>query len=109
MEQSPPQTPGTRPGIRGAWIQLTLEASVFSGIGVLLAMIGLQLPSTRPDAGVVFAAVVVLHAWGVVRFAQRAADFFDIECPHCAESFHGLPDRLPRPFRTRCARCGVRA
>ncbi len=109
MDQSSPQASDSSPGIRGAWVQLTLEASVFSAIGVLLAMIGLQLPAARADAGLVFAIVVVLHAWGVVRFARRAADFFDIECPHCAESFHGLPDRLPRPFRTRCAQCGVRA
>jgi hypothetical protein len=109
MEQVSSQGPGERAGIRGVWLQLTLEAVVFTGIGVLLAVLARQLPGARADAGVVFAMLLVLHGCGVVRFAREAAEFFELECPHCAESFHGLPDRLPRPFRTHCARCGVRA
>ena len=109
MEQVPPQGSGKRSGIRGAWLQLTLEVVVFVGIALLLALVARKLPGARPDAGVVYFIVLALHGFGVLRFAQRAAEFFELECAHCSESFHGRPDRLPRPFRSHCASCGVRA
>lgn len=109
MEQAEPQAAGTEPGIRGTWAQLTLESTVLAGTGLLLARIARDIPDVRLDAGIVFAIALALHGGGILRFARRCADFLDLECPHCAESFHGLPERLPRPFRTHCAHCGAHA
>ena len=95
--------------IRVAWVQLLLEATVGLAAGVLLLRIAEVLPAHRPDGAFLLAVVLLLHASAALRFFQRASDFFELECPHCAESFHGLPDRLPLPFRTRCAHCGAPA
>jgi hypothetical protein len=109
MEHAEPQAPETPVRIRGTWTQLTLELGVLGAAAGLLARIAQQIPDGRPDVGFVFAIALVLHASGFVRFARRTADFLEIECPQCSESFHGVPDRLPRPFRTRCAHCGAHA
>lgn len=109
MEQAESQATGAAPAIRGTWVQLTLEAIVFVLMGVLLGLVALQIPDVRLDAGIVFAIALALHAGGLLRFARRTADFLDLQCPQCSESFHGLPEQLPRPFRTRCAHCGARA
>lgn len=109
MEQTEPQAAALPERIRRAWTQLTLEGTALAAAGALLYRIGLQIPDTRPDLGFVFLVAALLHASGFLRFVRRAADFIGLECPHCEQSFHGVPDRLPRPFRSRCAHCDAPA
>jgi hypothetical protein len=106
MEQIHDRADETAKRPNATWLQLSLEVMVFSGIGVLLCLAGARIPDGRADAGFVFAILVALHAGGVVRFVLRASEFLELECPVCTHSFHGLPDRLPKPFRRHCAHCG---
>jgi hypothetical protein len=92
---------------RLGWTQLLFEVGVLAIVSLLLLVVAARVPNQRPDAGFVFFLVLVLHAWAVGRFWIRAEAFFGFECPECEESFHGFPERLPRPYRKRCAGCGA--
>ena len=65
------------------------------------------MPGQRSDTSFFFVVILALHALGVGRFWIRAEAFLAFECPECSESFHGFPDRLPRPYRSHCAECGT--
>jgi len=107
MRELESTTEGTGPGPHLGWTQLLSEAAVLTAVSLLLLAVAALVPSHRSDTGFVFVLVLALHAWGVGRFWIRAEAFLAFECPECSESFHAFPDRLPRPYRTRCAGCGA--
>jgi hypothetical protein len=107
MREVEPATAETDLEPRLGWTQLLFEAAVLAAVSLLLLAVAAQVPGQRADTGFVFFLVLSLHAWGVGRFWIRAEAFLAFECPECSESFHAFPDRLPRPYRTRCAGCGA--
>ena len=76
-------------------------------VSLLLLVVATLTPNQRSDVGFVFFLILALHGWGVGRFFVRIEAFLAFECPKCLESFHGFPDRIPRPYRQHCARCGA--
>jgi len=102
IESAVPET--AVPDVLG-WAQLLSEAAVLGIVSLLLLVVAALTPNQRSDAGFVLFLVLALHAWGVGRFWVRVEAFLAFECPACLESFHGFPDRMPRPFRRHCARC----
>jgi len=93
---------------RLGWTQLLSEAAVLGAVSLLLLVVATLLPNQRSDTGFVFCLALALHAWGVGRFWIRAEAFLGFACPECSESFHGFPERIPRPYRKHCAECGAR-
>jgi hypothetical protein len=92
---------------RLGWTELLSEAAVLAVVSLILLIVATLLPEKRSDAGFVFFLVLALHALGAGRFWIRAEVFLAFECPACSESFHGFPERMPRPYRARCATCGT--
>jgi hypothetical protein len=102
IESAAPET--TVPDGLG-WTQLLSEAAVLGIVSLLLLLVATLTPNQRSDAGFVFFLILALHAFGVGRFWIRAEAFLAFECRACTESFHGFPDRIPRPYRQHCAQC----
>jgi hypothetical protein len=102
VESTAPET--GIPDVHG-WTQLLTEAAVLGIVSLLLLFVAALTPDQRSDTGFFFFLILALHAFGVGRFWIRAETFLAFECPSCLESFHGLPDRIPRPYRRHCAQC----
>ena len=89
-----------------AWVHLIGQGVLCCILGLCLLLCVPYLPAARPEIGGAWGVALAVHALASLRLFSAASDFLLLECPSCSESFHGLPEQLPRPFRTCCAACG---
>jgi hypothetical protein len=94
------------PPTPNGWGVLLSEALLLVLLTVALVALVWRVPGDRTDAGFLSVLALGLYSVAFWRLVARVQRFLDVECPDCTENFHGLPDRLPVPFRSHCAHCG---
>lgn len=94
------------PATPNGWGVLLSEAILLTVVTIALFALVWRVPGGRADAGFLSAIAIGLYSIAFWRLVARAQRFLDADCPDCDQNFHGLPDRLPVPFRRRCAHCG---
>ena len=104
MEIREARTEAARP--EGSWGLVLSELVLIVAMSAALLALVWRVPGGRADADFLLLIIVGLYVAAFARFAMRIASFLSYTCPACAENFHGCPERLPRPFRRRCAHCG---
>jgi hypothetical protein len=87
----------------------------FEGTAALAAMFGLieavhYIDAATRDLQFAFGMALFVFAVALILLFRHANEVLDLECPHCAEPFHGDGvEELSTPFRLRCAHCASSA
>ena len=92
---------------RQEFADLVGGALVCAVFGAILLSLTPRVVPAAADVGFVWLIAILLHARSSLAWIEQAVDYLHLDCPACSHSFHGYPDRLPRPSRTRCAHCGT--
>ena len=96
---------------RGRQVALHRRILAFEGTAALAAMFGLiegvhYIDAATPDLQFAFGLALFVFAVALILLFHHANEVLDLECPHCADLFHGDGvEQLSTPFRRRCAHC----
>ena len=96
---------------RGRQIALHRRILGFEATAALVAMFGLiegvhYIDAATRDLQFAFGLALFVFAVALILLFHHANEVLDLECPHCADLFHGDGvEQLSIPFRLRCAHC----
>lgn len=96
---------------RARQISLHRRVLAFESTAALAAMLGLiegvhYIDAATGDLQFAFGMALFVFAVALILLFHHANEVLDLECPHCADLFHGDGvDHVSTPFRRRCAHC----